>query len=157
MAEENEKRSPVFDWDAGDFVMDPQGNVKTVTGSEAVVQIVLKAQQTVRSMYLIYADIDNPDRSHTYGNDAFHVLRAGDLSEEARISELERAVNESLIYDPWITAVEDIDIKRRKDLTGDEPYVPAEGDHVNADEVYASFTVLHIFGESRVEGVTLNG
>jgi len=157
MAEEQEKRSPVFDWETGEFVQDLQGNVATVTEGLAVEQIVIKALQTVRSVYLVYADVENPERHHTYGNDTFYVLQAGELSEEARLSELERAVEECLVYDPWITGIQDLQIKRRNQLAGDEPYVPAAGDHIKTDEVYASFTVLHIFGESSVEEASLNG
>lgn len=143
MAEEYEKRTPVFDFEAGEFLTDLQGGVVTVTESEAVVQIALKALQTVRGVYLIYANTDDEARNHTYGNDTLNVMRAPGLSEKARIAEIERAIKEALIYDPWITKVTDIRIKRRKDLTGKENYIPAQGDHVNIDEVYA-LSLIHI-------------
>lgn len=157
MVQEYEKRTPVFDFEAGDFVTDLQGRVVTVTEAEAVVQIALKALQTVRGVWLIYANSEDDARDHTYGNDTLNVMRAPGLSEKARLSEIERAIKEALIYDPWITRVTDIRIKRRKDLTGNEPYIPAGGDHVNIDEVYASYTVHHIFGTTEIEGVALNG
>lgn len=152
---ENEKRTPVFDWITGEFKTDLQGRVVTVTEAEAVAQIVLKAQQTVRGVYLIYGNMEEPELDHTYGSDAENVLQAGDISEDVRIDELKRAAEESVLYDPWILAVEDIEIKRRKDLTGQEGFLLPATDHIDVDEVYASFTVQHIFGSTRIEGVNI--
>lgn len=157
MAEEYEKRTPVFDFEAGEFVTDLQGRIVTVTEEEAVVQIALKALQTVRGVYLIYGNLEDDSRDHTYGNDTENVLRAPGLSDAARIAEIERSIKEALIYDPWITKITDLQVKRRRDLTGKEPYIPAQGDHIKTDEVYASFTVHHIFGTTEIEEAAING
>lgn len=152
---DEEKRVPVFDWQRGDFLLDLQGSVVTVTQAEAVEQIVIKAQQTVRGAFLIYANLDDPTLDHVYGNDAASILTAGDLPDDVRMDELKRAAEESLIYDPWITAVEDIVIKRRSEVTADDGFVLSD-DPAPGDEIYASFTVQHIFGATRVEGVNLS-
>ena len=41
-------RVPVFDFDTGEFVIGLDGTVKTVTGSEAVGMIAVKAEETER-------------------------------------------------------------------------------------------------------------
>lgn len=144
---ENEKRTPVFNWEVnqegvpyGDFKTDPQRRVVTVTGQEAVEQIVIKAQATARGVYLIYADPENTGRNHKYGNDAFEIL-GKDLAEEVRISELQRAIKQALIYDPWIKDVTDITVSR-----------------LGTEKATADFTVKTIFDrEIEVKGVPLNG
>lgn len=134
MAVKDTRKTPVFDWQAGEFALDLAKRVKTVTGSLAVEQIVIKAQQTIRGAYLIYAaDPEVPgSRGHAYGSEVDSV-RASDLSEITKLSELERAVKEAVIYDPWITAVKDISVTRQ-----------------NLDEVLITATIEHIYGTSTV-------
>lgn len=43
-------RVPVFDFDTGEFVIGLDGTVKTVTGSEAVGMIAVKAEETERGV-----------------------------------------------------------------------------------------------------------
>ena len=43
-------RVPVFDFDTGEFVTGLDGTVKTVTGSEAVGMIAVKAEETERGV-----------------------------------------------------------------------------------------------------------
>lgn len=107
MSGENEKWVPVFDWDVGDFKRDPQGRVVTVSGMDAVQEIVSKSQQTARGVYAIYADPENPARHHKYGTDAMQVKKSG-LSFEAQVAEFKRDLRESLVIDPWISDVYDI-------------------------------------------------
>lgn len=140
MADESVKRSPVFDWDKGDFVKGPQGEVVTVTGGDALQQVLIKALQTERGAALIYANTDDPDADNKYGNDAGRVLRAEGLSEEARLSELTRAVREAVIYDPWVTGAVDAAVTR-----------------LDKDSAEASMTVQTIFDAVRLEGVIVNG
>jgi len=140
MVEEYQKKTPVFDWETGDFAVDPQRRVVTVTEEKAVEQVIIKALQTHRAIFLIYADPENADSNHKYGNDVGNVL-AANLSDEARLSELERAVKEALIYDPWILDVYDIQVSRQGN-----------------NEALASFTIKTIFDrEYTFEGVNLNG
>lgn len=144
---ESDKRSPVFDWEAGDFVKDNQGAVLTVTEGEAMKQIVLKALNTVRGVYAIYANVDDEDLNHKYGNDTENVLRQ-DISEEVRIAELKRAVYEALIYDPWVTDVYDISVSR-------EPEGVQIGREIDA--AYMSCKISTIFDKDiTLDGVNLN-
>jgi len=145
---EIDKRTPIFDWEKGDFVRDNQNAAATVTGGAAVEQIALKALHTVRGVYLIYADVDNEDLHHKYGNDTENVLRQ-DISEEVKIEELKRAVVEALIYDPWITDVYEVDISR-------EPGTVQLGKE--SDAAYISLKISTIFDQDvTLEGVSLNG
>ena len=45
-------RVPVFDFDTGEFVIGLDGTVKTVTGSEAVGMIAVKAEETERGVFI---------------------------------------------------------------------------------------------------------
>jgi hypothetical protein len=133
MATDNRK-TPVFDWQAGEFATDLQGRVRTATGAPAVEQIILKAQQTVRGDFLVYAaDPEVPgSRGHTYGSDVDNI-RISDLPNSAKLSEMERAVQEALIYDPWIKAVRDVSVQRQ-----------------GTDEALITATVDHIYGTTTV-------
>ena len=46
-------RVPVFDFDTGEFVTGLDGTVKTVTGSEAVGMIAVKAEETERGVLIL--------------------------------------------------------------------------------------------------------
>lgn len=133
MATDNRK-TPVFDWLAGEFATDLQGRVRTATGAPAVKQIILKAQQTVRGAFLVYAsDPEVPgSKGHTYGSDIDNI-RTSDLPDSAKLSEMERAVREAVIYDPWIKAVRDISVRRQ-----------------GTDEAVIIATVDHIYGTTTV-------
>jgi hypothetical protein len=95
------KKSPVFDYEKGEFVFD--GNrVKTVQGAEALKEILTKAIGTERGVYTIYADPDDETKNHKYGNDAVLLITRRELSEAAQQSEVKRATKEAVIYDPWV-------------------------------------------------------
>jgi hypothetical protein len=142
MADENQI-TPVFDWKTGDFAVDAQGRVKTASGNYAVEQIVIKAQQTVRAAFLIYADPDDEENDHKYGSEAKDVILRRELSQEARNSELQRAVKEALIYDPWVLEVYDVTVYQQVE------------NGVTKD--YVDFKLQTIFDEINLEGVALNG
>lgn len=134
------KKSPLFDWGKGEFMLAP-GRVLTGTESKAVEQVIIKAQQTARGVYLIYADTENPALNHKYGSDVHDIAVRRDLTEDVRRSELERAIRDAILYDPWVIGVHDIVITRR-----------------GTNEVYADFKVTTIYDtEIEVEGVALNG
>lgn len=137
MANDDTRITPVFDWINGEFVRDAQGNVLTAAGFEAVQQVIIKAQQTPRGEALIYADLDNPDINHKYGSDVQATLRS-DLDDAAKLSELKRNVRDALIYDPWITDVSSVTITRA------------------GTEITADFEAEHIYGSSKIEGVSIN-
>jgi hypothetical protein len=128
------RKTPVFDWDAGEFATDLAGRVRTATGAPAVEQIVLKAQQTIRGAFLIYAaDPEVPgSKGHTYGSDVDNI-RVSDLPDSAKLSEMERAVKEAVIYDPWIKDVRDVTVQ-----------------HQGTDEALITATIDHIYGTTTV-------
>lgn len=152
MAEENEKKTPVFDWTAGDFKRDVRGGIVTVTEQEAAVEVILKALHTKRGLYLIYASFDE-DLDHKYGNDTWDILANQQISDEVRTDEVKRAIEEALIYDPWITGVYAIQVTRDHKTLQD-----FQKRSLEIDAVYASFKVSTIFDrELAIEGVIIKG
>ena len=144
---EIDKRSPVFDWETGDFVRTGKGTVDTVTGAEAVEQIIIKAFSTERGRYLIYADVDDEDRDHIYGNDTQNVLRQP-ISDEVKLEELKRTVEEAIIYDPWVLEVSDVEVSRE----------PFSGEKKDGAGVYVSATIKTIFDQIiQIEEVAIYG
>lgn len=132
-----DKKSPVFDWLTGDFSTDINGKVLIVGGAEAAEQIIIKAEQTTRGRFRIYANPDNALLDHKYGNDASIILTRPDITDAVRLSELRRAVKEALIYDPWIRDVVDVVIARQ-----------------DANDVYVNFTAKTLFDKDvTIEGV----
>ena len=133
------RKTPVFDFNTGEFKVDA-GRVVTARGSEAVKEIIQKAQLTPRGSYIIYAS-EVPYLNHKYGSDAQDIATRRDISEELRINELKRAVREAIIYDPWVTEVYSVDVYR----TG--------GENLAAD--YVVRTIYDV--DLEVKGVALNG
>lgn len=68
-------RVPVFDFDTGEFVIGLDGTVKTVTGSEAVGMIAVKAEETERGIFPVYGDFENEEENHVYGSDVRSSFR----------------------------------------------------------------------------------
>jgi hypothetical protein len=134
VASKDNRKTPVFDWQRGDFATDLTGRVVTATGTPAVEQIVLKAQQTIRGLFLIYAaDPEVTDsKGHSYGSDVDNI-RNSDLPTAAKLSELERAVMEAVIYDPWVNDVSDISVTNQ-----------------GMDEGLITATITHIYGTDTV-------
>jgi Protein of unknown function (DUF2634) len=159
MAEED-KRSPIFNWETGEFEVDLQNRVITVTEGAAMEQIILKAQNTARGVYLIYANVDDPDRNHIYGSDTWEVLREPDLPETVRIDELKRAIREAIEYDPWVTEVSEIRISRTPEGGQPDELNPAflSPNIPELDAVYCTLTVSTIWDNNvTIEGVQLDG
>lgn len=149
---ENEKKTPVFDWIAGDFKRDIRGGIVTVNEQEAAIEVILKALHTKRGLYLIYGSFDE-DLDHNYGNDTWDILANQQISDEVRIDEIKRAIEEALIYDPWILEVYEITVTRNhKDLVAFKNRRP------EIDAVYASFKVSTIFDRGlAIEGIVIEG
>ena len=103
-------KSPVFDFDKGDFVVDGLGAVQVVEDAEAVAQVAVKALQTERGKYEIYLNRVDEDLNHKYGADIIDVVVRKGLLNEVLMLELKNAVKEALIYDEEITAVSNIEI-----------------------------------------------
>ena len=128
MASKDTRKTPVFDWEAGEFALDAARKVRTSTGAEAVIEVVTKAQQTIRGAYLIYgADPEvSGSKGHTYGSDV-DTVRVSDLPTAAKLSEMERAVKDAIMYDPWVKDVRDITVTRQG---SDEALITATIDHI---------------------------
>ena len=94
-------RVPVFDFDTGEFVIGLDGTVKTVTGSEAVGMIAVKAEE-----------------NHVYGSDVKAYGICGDYPKDVRLSEVKRAAEEAIAYDPWITSVDSVSVEEGEDKNG---------------------------------------
>jgi Protein of unknown function (DUF2634) len=157
---EEDKRSPVFNWQTGEFETDLQNRIITVTEGEAMEQIILKAQQTARGAYLIYANVDDPDLNHIYGSDAWEVLREPDLPEAVRIDELKRVIREAIEYDPWVTEVSEVRISRAPEGGQPDDLQPPfiKPLYPERDAVYCTITVSTIWDNNfTIEGVQLNG
>jgi hypothetical protein len=108
MAEEFERRSPIFDWDKGDFAQNPDGSVKTATQGAAAEQIIVKALQTPRARFLIYANLEDEDLDHKYGSDVPDILRDYTISQEVKKDEVQRAIADALMYLDWVESVENV-------------------------------------------------
>jgi hypothetical protein len=125
----------VFDYEKGDFVFDGD-RIRTVQGPEALKQVIIKAQGTERGVYNVYADPDNPEKDHKYGNDAVLLITRRELSAEAKRSEVSRAIRDALIHDPWIYDVTNISVEKN-----------------SIDSYKTSASVSTIFDKITVEGV----
>lgn len=135
-----DKKTPVFDWDRMDFKKASNATVATTSGNGAAREIIFKAQQTRRSVYLIYADPESEENNHKYGSDLKNVVQSG-LTGEALSSEVRRAVREAIVYLEGIQAVRSIEVAKQ----------------VN-DETYISALITTDYGdELPIEGVVLNG
>ena len=137
------RKTPVFDWAKGDFLVDFQGGVVLATESKAAEQVIIKAQQTKRGFFLIYADAENPALHHKYGSDVHDVAVRQDISDGVRVSEIKRAVKEALIFDAWIEDVTDIEVYKERDTDG-----------VLKD--FVKYNVKTIYDTVTVEGVALS-
>jgi hypothetical protein len=107
---ETDKKSPLFDFEAGEFILDSQNGVKVAYGKDALPAIIVKASSTPRGVYSIYANTDEPELDHKYGSDVEEIAIHSEISAQARLSELKRAVTESLEYDTWIESVDSVGV-----------------------------------------------
>lgn len=139
----DKRKTPVFDWLNGEFLMDFQGGVVLATESKAAVQVIVKAQQTKRGVFLVYADVENPALNHKYGSDVHDIAVRRDITEEVRISEIKRAVKEAVIFDPWVEDVTDIEVYKERDMDG-----------VLKD--FVKYNVKTIYDSVSVEGVAIS-
>ncbi|MGG0702967.1 DUF2634 domain-containing protein [Bacillus inaquosorum] len=143
MAEEFERRSPVFDWNRGDFALDPGGNIMTVTEGAAAKQIIIKTLQTTRGLFPIYANLEDDDLDHKYGSDVSEILRDHTLSQAIKEDEVKRAVEEALVYLDWIESVDNIEYR-------------IKANEIDAIEVDCDVTT--IFDETlELRGVVIDG
>lgn len=123
MAKITELRVPVFDFDIGEFVTGLSGNVKTVTGSQAAGIIAVKAEQTERGAFPVYGDYEDEDENHVYGSDAKAYGICGDYPKSVRMSEVKRACEEAIAFDPWIDSVDSVEITEGTDKNGNACFI----------------------------------
>lgn len=134
-------KTPMFDWERGEFVQASSGEVATATGGKSILEIAIKALETERGIFLIYATPNDEETDHKYGSEVISVAIRSDLDEENKIAEVERAIREALVYLDGITDVIDMIVYR-------------EG----TDSLRANFTLVTDFDEKIVlEGVPVYG
>lgn len=98
---------------------------------EAIKQFVYIALKTERFLFPIY--------SQDYGSEIREVIQDRNSTEELRLSEVERMIEEALIFDERIEAVENYEFT------------------VDGDRYYASFDVVTVDEVVRMEEVYLDG
>lgn len=136
---------PIFDFDKGDFAVGGNGQVLTATGSLAVAQVIIKAEQTQRGKYNVYGDLENLEKNHVYGSDVHDLAIRQDLPKDVRQLEMERAAKDAVYYDLWV-----------KEVTSTAYYQETDDNGVVRDMV--DVHVDDIFGGSiDVKGVAING
>lgn len=98
---------------------------------EAIKQFVYITLRTERFLFPIY--------SQDYGSEIREVIQDRNSTEELRLSEVERMIEEALIFDERIEAVENYEFT------------------VDGDRYYASFDVVTVDEVVRMEEVYLDG
>lgn len=98
---------------------------------EAIKQFVYMTLKTERFLHPIY--------TQDYGSEIKEVIRDKDITEELRVSEIQRMVEEALVHDERIEAVENYEF------------------NVIDDNYYASFDVITVDEVIRMEEVYLDG
>lgn len=98
---------------------------------EAIKQFVYITLRTERFLFPIY--------SQDYGSELREVIQDRNSTEELRLSEIERMIEETLVFDERIEAVENYDFS------------------VDGDRYYASFDVVTVDEVVRMEEVYLDG
>lgn len=136
-------KTPIFDFEKGEFKTDSQGRVLLAEDAQALEQIVLKVHATPRNVFLVYADLENPELNHKYGSDVFDIMLHTALTDDERDSEVKRTIKDSLIFDPWIDDVTEIALT----------YEAVD----RAVQVYADYSLSTIFDTINVKGAALNG
>ena len=99
--------------------------------AEAIKQFVFVTLRTQRFLFPVY--------SQDYGSEIREVIQDKDMTEELRMSEIQRMVEEALIYDERIEAVENYEYR------------------IEDDNYYASFDVVTVDEVIRMEEVYLDG
>lgn len=98
---------------------------------EAIKQFVYITLRTERFLFPIY--------SQDYGSEIREVIHDRNSTEELRLSEIERMIEEALVFDERIEAVENYEFT------------------VSGDRYYASFDVVTVDEVVRMEEVYLDG
>lgn len=116
-------RSWKFDFDKGDFIISPIGQMKKLNELDSYIEWCYKTLQTPRYRYVIY--------SRNYGNE-LDVLIGKDYTNKAIESEIKRMVTESLMINIYTKSVDNFAYKWDK------------------DSVYYTFEVTTTLGETSI-------
>ncbi|WKV08207.1 DUF2634 domain-containing protein [Thermoanaerobacterium sp. CMT5567-10] len=90
-------KSVKFDFEKGEFIIDPTGRLSEVEGAEAWLEWCKKALNTERYRYVIY--------SHNFGEE-FDTLIEQHLNKQANESEIRRMATECLMANPFTKSVD---------------------------------------------------
>ncbi|MGY0692612.1 DUF2634 domain-containing protein [Virgibacillus sp. FSP13] len=113
-------RSWKFDFEKGEFVLNPVGKVVETSPYDAWVEWCQKAMYTQRYRYLIYSD--------DHGQE-FDELIQLDLTRDANESEIQRMVTECLMVNPRTESVGNFSFEWEK------------------DKLYFSFDLYNVMGD----------
>lgn len=139
------RKTPIFDFETGEFVLGVGNTVQTATGAEAVARIAQKALNTQLGIYPVYGNYEDITKNHIYGSRVHNVAIRKDLPEAVRISEIERETKEALIYDPRIKEVVSVSVYKQKDDNGEMCF-------------YTDIELTTYFNKQvEVKGVKING
>lgn len=138
------RKTPVFDWQAMDFATGIGGVVVTATGIKAAAQTVMKAQLTQLGKFSVYGDLENPSKNHIYGSRVHDVAVRSDIPRAVRLSEMEREAKETAAADSWVKSVPYAKAYEQKDADG-------------VTRCYMDLRVNTAFGEIALREVDVNG
>lgn len=116
------RKTPIFDYDNGEFVTGVGGVVTTTTGADAVAIIVQKALSTELGKFSIYGNYDDYNKNHIYGSRVHDVAVRQELPASVRLSEIERETEEAIKYDPRIKTVDTVHVYQDRDDSGEMCY-----------------------------------
>lgn len=116
--------TPLFDFKAGEFIMDNNGVVQCDDSLEGMKVLIHKAQATIRDKYVIYGE--------NYGSDAVNILTEFYPKESKKLM-LGEAIRDCIIFDDRIVGISEIELTRDR------------------DSYIAKYTVYTIFGDIAIE------
>ena len=139
------RKTPIFDFDTGEFVLGVAGTIQTATGAKAVAIIAQKTLNTQLGKFTVYGNYEDFTKNHIYGSRVQDVATRRELPEAVRISEIERETKEALRYDPRIKNIVSVSVTKDYDKNGEPCYFTD-----TEIETYFNNTV-------EVKGVKING
>jgi hypothetical protein len=99
-------KTPLFDFQKGEFFMDNSGRIPTDDGLQGMENLIEKVHRTARNTYVIYSD--------AYGTEEQDVLTEKN-PEEIRQMRVKEAIRDCLIYDDRIIDIGPIELQRLSD------------------------------------------
>lgn len=102
-------KSFLFDFTAGEFVLDDTGNLISINNIEALKIWIIKILKTDRDKFVVYDGVD-------YGVTNFRELITSNLPLEFIKAEIEKSVKEVLLKNTAIKSVQNFKFERNKRL-----------------------------------------